>query len=362
MNHENHEKHETHEIHEEQPNTFVCFTVFARFVVFVVFVVGLFVACGMGPKDLTRVRIAVGGQPQLIYLPLTLADRLGYYTDARLRVEIQDFPGGARALQSLLGGSADVVCGYYDHTVQMAAEGRVMVAFVSMLRYPVMIAVVAPQPKKPIAAMADLKGAMIGVTSPGSATHFFLNYLLTRGGVRPDEVSVTGIGTSASAVAALERSQVDAGIVVEPTFTQLSRRVPGVRVLADTRTAEGVKATFGVDVYPAAVLYAPEGWLQSNRDTAARLARAIMRTIDWIRSHSPEEVADKVPEFVGSDRAAYLEALGNTLPAYSVDGRLDVKGAEAVKRVLALSIDRIRTTPVDVRRTFTNEFVGSPDR
>jgi NitT/TauT family transport system substrate-binding protein len=314
-------------------------------------------ACGERASELTRVRVAVGGQPQLIYLPLTLAERLGYYADERLRVDIQDFPGGARALQALLGGSADVVCGYYDHTIQMAAEGRTLVAFVSMLRYPAMMAVVAPQPKRPIASVADLKGAMVGVTSPGSSTHFFLAHILVRGGLRADDVSVTGIGTSASAVAAIERSHVDAGIVVEPTFTQLSRRIPNLRVLADTRTADGVEATFGVHAYPAAVLYAPEEWLSAHSETATRLARAIRRTLDWIRSHSGEDVAGKVPEFVGSDRAAYLEALRHMLPAYSEDGRIDEDGAEAVRHVLGLSLERVRATRIDVRRTFTNKFV-----
>jgi NitT/TauT family transport system substrate-binding protein len=313
--------------------------------------------CGERASDLTRVRIAVGGQPQLIYLPLTLAERLGYYQDERLRIEIQDFPGGARALQSLLGGSADVVCGYYDHTIQMAAEGRTLVAFVSMLRYPAMMVVVAPQPRRPIASVSDLKGAMVGVTSPGSSTHFFLAHVLVRGGLRADDVSVTGIGTSASAVAAIERSHVDAGIVVEPTFTQLSRRIPNLRVLADTRTQDGVRATFGVDAYPAAVLYAPDMWLTANSDAAARLARAITRTLEWIRTHSGEEVADQVPEFVGSDRAAYLDALRHMMPAYSEDGRIDEDGAEAVRHVLGLSLERVRATRIDVRRTFTNKFV-----
>src|SRR5258708_18304262 len=83
----------------------------------------------------TPVRLAVGGQAQMVYLPVTLAAELGYYHAQGLDVTLQDFPGGSRALEALLG-SADVVSGFYDHTIQMAAEGRDLVAFVSMLRYP----------------------------------------------------------------------------------------------------------------------------------------------------------------------------------------------------------------------------------
>ena len=72
----------------------------------------------------------------MVYLPTTLAQELGFYKEEGLDVELQDFAGGAKALQALVGGSADVVSGFYDHTIQMAAEGRELVAFVTMLRYP----------------------------------------------------------------------------------------------------------------------------------------------------------------------------------------------------------------------------------
>jgi NitT/TauT family transport system substrate-binding protein len=342
----NHEAHEAHEHHGSLGRWAV--VVFAALSV-------AFVACG-GEQGRTRIRVAVGGQAQLIYLPLTLADRLGYYADEGIDIVIQDFPGGARALQSLMGGSADIVCGYYDHTLQMAAEGRPLTAFVAMLRYPGFVAVVSPKPRKTISTLADLRGAVVGVTAPGSATHFFLNYLLARNGLRPDAVSVTGIGTSASAVAAVERSQVDVGIVVEPTFTHLSRRAPGIRVLADTRTPEGVRAVFGVDELPAAVLYAPEAWLTAHARSARGLARAIVRTLEWIRQH-PTEVPDRVPEFVGTDREAYAEALAHALPMYSGDGRLTTDGARTARDVLAWSLDKVRAADIDISRTFTNAYV-----
>jgi NitT/TauT family transport system substrate-binding protein len=91
------------------------------------------------------VRIAIGGQTQMIYLPTTLAQELGYYRDEGIDVELQDFAGGAKALQALVGGSADVVSGFYDHTIQMAAEGREFVAFVTMLRFPGMVLATSPQ-------------------------------------------------------------------------------------------------------------------------------------------------------------------------------------------------------------------------
>src|SRR5258706_12244795 len=78
----------------------------------------------------TKVVLAVGGKTTLYYLPLTLADRLGYFTDEGLDVEINDFPGGSRALQALIGHSADVVSGAYEHTIVMQTLVQKVRAFV----------------------------------------------------------------------------------------------------------------------------------------------------------------------------------------------------------------------------------------
>ena len=140
------------------------------------------------------VRMAVGGRTQWIYLPATLAGDLGYFTDEGLSVSLQDFPGGAKSLEALLGGSTDVVCGFYDHTIQMAAQGRELNAFVAMLRYPGLIAVARPG----IARIEELKGKTVGVSAPGSSTHMFLNYLLATRGMKSDDVSTASIGMSST--------------------------------------------------------------------------------------------------------------------------------------------------------------------
>src|SRR5437588_11089042 len=76
------------------------------------------------------VHIAVGGKVALYYLPLTLTERLGYFKDEGLNVRISDFPGGTRSLEAVVGGSADVVAGAYEHTINMQASRQNFQAFV----------------------------------------------------------------------------------------------------------------------------------------------------------------------------------------------------------------------------------------
>jgi len=344
------------------PRSRSAFALFAAFVSFVAFVSFGLAAGGCRARtdsgSARHVRIAVGGQTQLIYLPTTLARELGFYREEGIEAELEDFAGGAKALQALVGGSADVVSGFYDHTIQMAADGRDFVAFATMLRFPGMVIATSPQQAATVLRVADLRGRVVGVTSAGSSSQMLLTYLLQRHGVPADAVSVTSIGTAATAVAAMEHGKVDAGVMADPSFTMVARRNPGVRILADLRTPDGVKQAFGTDTYPASVLYSSREWLAGNRDIAARLARAIVRTLGWMQSHSPDEIAARMPAaFRGDDQALYVEALKASMPMYSPDGAMSVEGAEVVRQLLAGSLEKVRTTPIDLSKTFTNEFI-----
>lgn len=317
-------------------------------------------ACGRreAARGFPHVRIAIGGQPQLIYLPTTLARELGFFGEEGLDVELQDLAGGSKALEALVGGSADVVSGFYDHTIQMAASGRELTAFVTMLRYPGLVLVTSPAAAATVKAPGDLKGRIVGVTTAGSSSQMLLTYILQRNGVPPDGVSITAIGTAATAIAAVERGKVDAGMMADPAFAMMRRRNPATRILADLRTGAGVKAAMGADSYPASVLYANADWIRGHRDVTARLARAIRRTLEWIQAHTPEEIAAKTPaSFKGDDEALYVEALRSSLPMFSPDGVMPPDGPEIVRKLLGESIEKVRGARIDLGTTYTNEFV-----
>jgi NitT/TauT family transport system substrate-binding protein len=307
---------------------------------------------------LAHVRIAIGGQNQLLYLPTTLARELGFYREEGIDAELQDFAGGSKALEALVGGSADVVSGFYDHTIQMAAEGREMVAFVAMLRYPGLVLTTSPQRADEVSSIDKLKGHIVGVTAAGSSTQMILTYLLSKHGVDPASVSVAAIGAAATAVAAVEHGKVDAAMMAEPAYTIMRKRNPGTRVLADLRGAAGVKTAFDTDSYLASVIYSKGDWIRSHHDNAAHVARAIARTLQWMQTHTPAEITAKTPPtFRGGDDALYTDALTNAMAMFSPDGTIPAEGAEAVRRLLAVSMPKVRNANIDVSKTFTNEFL-----
>jgi NitT/TauT family transport system substrate-binding protein len=299
------------------------------------------------------VKIAIGGQAQLIYLPATLAHELGFYKDAGLNVTLLDFPGGAKALEALMGGSTDVVCGFYDHTIQMAAQGKDLRAFIAMLRYPGLV-LASPA----VSRIEDLKGKTVGVSAPGSSTHMFLNYLLVTHGMKADDVSNASIGMSATAVGAVTHNKVDAAVMTDPALAIVRKQMPGLHILADTRTADGVRSVFGVESYPSAVLYSKTEWMEKNRETAAKLAGALARTLSWMRTHSPEEIREKMPaSFRTEDAQTDLEVLKTAQAMLSVDGKFTPEAVEAVLKVMSTSLETVRNAKIDLAKTYTNDLI-----
>jgi NitT/TauT family transport system substrate-binding protein len=305
----------------------------------------------------TRITVAVGGGACLCYLPTVLAKQLGEFDRAGLAVELVDLKGGSDALRAVLGGSADVVSGYFDHCVNLAAKKRDLEAFVVYDRYPGLVLVVSPSHNGEIKSIKDLAGKKVGVSAPGSSTDFFLKYLLKKNGLDPASASVIGVGLGATAVAAMEQGQIDAAVMLDPSVTVLQGSHPDLRILSDTRTQKDTLAVFGGE-YPGGALYSTTAWVAAHEKEVQALTGAILNTLAWIHSHTPEEVMAKMPaEMVGKNRELYLAALKNTIPMYSETGKMDPKGAEAVLAVFSESSPDVAKAHIDVTRTYTNKFV-----
>src|ERR1700704_1956580 len=169
----------------------------------------------------SKITVAVGGGACLCYLPTVLAKELGEFGKAGLNVELVGLKGGSDALKAVLGGSADVVSGYFDHCVNLAAKKQELQSFVVYDRYPGFVLVVSPSHNAEIKSVKDLAGKKIGVSAPGSSTDFFLKYLLKKNGVDATNVAVIGVGLGATAVAAMQQGQIDAAVMLDPSVTVL---------------------------------------------------------------------------------------------------------------------------------------------
>jgi len=308
-------------------------------------------------SERTKVVLAVGGKTTLYYLPLTLADRLGYFRDEGLDVEIDDFPGGSRALQALIGHSADVVSGAYEHTIVMQTLAQKVQAFVLQGMNPGLELGVRKGRAADYNWAKDLKGMKIGVSAPGSSTHMLVNHLLASVGLKQDDVSIIGVGTGPSAVAAMRSGQIDALSSVEPVMTLLERS-GDMKIVVETITDKGVRDVFGGSM-PAATLYSRADFIEQNPHTVQALTNAIVRALLWLQHHTTEDVLNTVPpEYLLGDRALYAASFERLRPTYSRDGLIPKKGVDNSYKVLLAHNAAVRRAPVVwINQTYTNEFV-----
>src|SRR5512141_3019310 len=266
-----------------------------------------------------KITIAVGGKSLFYYLPLTVAERKGYFRDEGLEVEIPDFPGGARALQALVGGSADVVSGAYEHTINMAAKKQPIKAVVLQAKYSSIVLLLPKDKAAKYKGGKDLKGLKVGVTAPGSSTNMFVNNLLAKDGLKPSDVSIVGVGAGSGAVAAMEKGEIDALSNLDPVITQLEATGKFVAV-ADSRTEKGMKEIYGGD-YHASVIYITDEYIKKYPNTVQAVVNAIVRADRWIAKATPQEIVDLMPDtYKAGNPTLYKAGLLKNMIGYSEDG------------------------------------------
>lgn len=302
-----------------------------------------------------KLTLAVGGKNLLYYLPLTIAEQLGYFKAEGLEVEISDFAGGARALQAVVGGSADVVSGAYEHTINLQNKGQLFQAFVLQGRAPQIALGVSTKTLPSYKSVADLRGKKIGVTAPGSSTNMMANLVLARAGLKASDVSFIGVGTSAGALAAVRAGQIDAICNIDPVMTMLEQK-GDVRIVFDTRTLKGTREVFGGPM-PAACLYAPLEFVQKHPATAQALTHAIVHALKWLQTAGPSDIIKTVPEaYLLGDRGLYLASFEKVREAIALDGVFPEDGPRTALRALASFDATLKADRIDLVKTYTNEF------
>ncbi|MFC5723655.1 ABC transporter substrate-binding protein [Streptomyces gamaensis] len=302
------------------------------------------------------VKIMVGGLDKVIYLPAVLTQRLGFFQQEGVDVELSTEPAGVQATTSLLSGDVQGVVGFYDHTLDLQAKGKNVESVVQLARTPGEVEIVSKKAASAVTSPKDFKGRKLGVTGLGSSTDFLTKYLAVRNGVPVGEFTPVAVGAGQTFVSALQQGSIDAGMTTDPTVAQILAKDAGT-VLVDLRTPEGSRAALG-GLYPASSLYMNTAWADSHKETVQKLANAFVRTLKWMASHSPQEIADRMPaDYAQGGRELYVRAIRDTLPMFTDDGVMPPDGPRTVHEVLKAFSPNLRGATVDLERTYTTEFV-----
>ncbi|MGW1892999.1 ABC transporter substrate-binding protein [Streptomyces sp. NPDC002004] len=303
-----------------------------------------------------KIKIMVGGLDKVIYMPAMLTQRLGYFKDEGLNVQLLTEPAGVQATTSLVAGEVQGVVGFYDHTLDLQVKGKQVESVVQLAHAPGEVEVVSKKAADEVTSPKDFKGKKLGVTSLGSSTDFLTKYLAVNSGVRTSEFTPVAVGAGQTFISALQQGSIQGGMTTDPTVAQIVDKGLG-KVLVDMRTAEGSKAALG-GPYPSSSLYMNTDWANSHKETVQKLANAFVRTLKWMSTHSPEEIAAKMPaDYAQGGRKLYAESIKSTLPMFTTDGVMPKDGPATVERVLKSFNPNLKNAQVDLTKTYTTEFV-----
>ncbi|MFG2262124.1 ABC transporter substrate-binding protein [Streptomyces sp. NPDC048720] len=311
---------------------------------------------GKGDGKGTKVKIMVGGLDKVIYMPAMLTQRLGYFDSEGLDVELLSEPAGVQAETALVSGQVQGAVGFYDHTLDLQTKGKAVESVVQFSHAPGEVEVVASKKAGDIGSPKDFKGRKLGVTGLGSSTDFLTKYLAVKNGVDVSEFTPVAVGAGPTFIAALQQGSIDAGMTTDPTVATILDKKAG-KILLDMRTPEGSQEALG-GPYPSSSLYMQTDWVNGHKETVQKLANAFVKTLKWMSTHSASEIAAKMPaDYSQGDKALYAEAIKSTLPMFTKDGVMPANGPETVEKVLKAFNPNIKNAKVDLKKTYTTEFV-----
>lgn len=157
--------------------------------------------------------------PNIGYLPLYVAQNMGFFEKEGLSVKINYSHGDSVAVQSLDTGQAQVMSGTPEVLIRSYEKGLRGTLFYQVYKR-LIYSVAVPQGGK-IKSPAELAGKTIGVSSMGSTGLIIAKVLVKDAGKDPSTVKFLPVGTGDRALAALKSGQVDALSLWDAAYSQI---------------------------------------------------------------------------------------------------------------------------------------------
>jgi NitT/TauT family transport system substrate-binding protein len=151
---------------------------------------------------------AASAVPSIVYLPIYVADRGGFFKQEGVTLDLRYTNGGSLATQLVVSGDADVAHIVWQPAIQAYARGaKGKFFYQTYTRNSFFTAVLA---SSAIKTPADLAGKRIGVFNMASPGVFMAKSTARAAGVAPDSLSFFPVGLGAQALAAITTDRVDA--------------------------------------------------------------------------------------------------------------------------------------------------------
>jgi NitT/TauT family transport system substrate-binding protein len=269
----------------------------------------------------SALRVGKANQVSEAIIPVNVGEELGIFKKHGLDLEIADYGGGGKMAQALAAGAMDIGDGAGTE-MAFVAKGGPMIAVCESTAPAPFLGVGVPW-DSPVKSLADLKGKVIGVSSPGSFSDWSGHELARKQGWGEDGVKTVGIGGGpAPALAALRTHLVDAAIGNTSQFLAFEETKNG-RLLAPVTSFEGNVAS--------GAIFASSQLISSNPGAIRTFLIAWMETVDYMLTHKAETVRieSAITHF---DESVMSREYDLVKGMYTKDCRFDAESLATLKR------------------------------
>lgn len=321
-------------------------------------------AANLAPDRVTFATASV----TMLYLPIYVADVMGYFAQQRIDAEITTFQSGTTAFAAVLGGSANIYLGAPSTAISAIDRGSDAMIIGAVLTEFALDLVLSKEmaAKKGITAsstleqrLGALRGLRIGVTGPGSGTHQIAQYVLKLAKLDPErDATIVFVGSGPEMMTTMLAGRTDAVVSANPNSDLAVVRFGAVIMF------HGAAAGYpGLEGTPNVVLVTTRRWAGSTPDRTRRVLEGLRLGEVAMKDPSVSDTArDRVHAkyFEQTDKAVFDIAWTSVAPAFPSSPALTVEQMRKNLDFLREFSDaRYRVAP---EKVFTNQYIGEPNR
>ncbi len=231
----------------------------------------------------------------IFYAPQYVAIEKGYFKEEGLDVNLVNGSGADNVMTAVLSGEADIGFMGSEASIYVFNEGagEKIVNFAQLTQRAGNFLVARKADED--FTWDKLKGKTVLAGRKGGMPQMVFEYILKKNDMDPQKdlkmVQNIDFGLTAEAFAS---GQGDYSVEFEPFAASLEKEKKGV-----------VVASLGVDsgMVPYTAYSAKESYIKKNPDTIQKFTNALQKGMDFVKSHTPQEIAEVIqPQFKETER------------------------------------------------------------
>ena len=231
----------------------------------------------------------------IFYAPQYVAIEEGYFKDEGLDMTLITGFGADKTMTAVISGEADIGFMGAEASIYAYQEGATdpVVNFAQLTQRAGNFLVAREE--MPDFKWEDLKGRKVLGGRKGGMPEMVFEYILKQNGLDPQkDLSIDqSIDFGATAAAFTGDNSADFTVEFEPSATALEKQGAGY-----------VVASLGVDsgYVPYTSYSAKTSYMEKNPDIMQKVTDALQKGMDYVQSHTPEEIAEVIePQFPETD-------------------------------------------------------------